>query len=226
MGGIVLPVSAGPAAPSLGHWLTGELYSGLLIAAPGPPSCRAIGWRRPTRAQLPFPVPGIGAISWHFSVAAVRGWCWILGAEACSDLRSVSTAVSELCRDSWEITKPRAHRSRDAQPPRSKFGAHVGPYSAHVALRRAHTLRSRVLIRQPGNTQRSDLLISQTATLTRSLSEGNGTCATSEIRGNTGVAFLGWRNGRGRSCAARGRGEMRFYTRLGFEHLKLHTPSD
>ncbi len=96
-----------------------------------------------------------GAISWHFSVAAVRGWSWILGAEACSDLRSVSTAVSELCRDSWEITKPHAHRSRDAQPPRSKFAAHVGPYSAHVALRRAHTLRSSVLIRQPGNTQRS-----------------------------------------------------------------------
>lgn len=96
-----------------------------------------------------------GAISWRFSVAAVRGWCWILGAEACSDLRSVSTAVSELCRDSWEITKPHAHRSRDAQPPRSKFAAHVGPYSAHVALRRAHTLRSSVLIRQPGNTQRS-----------------------------------------------------------------------
>lgn len=96
-----------------------------------------------------------GAISWHFSVAAVRGWCWILGAEACSDLRFVSTAVSELCRDSWEITKPHAHRSRDAQPPRSKFAAHVGPYSAHVALRRAHTLRSSVLIRKPGNTQRS-----------------------------------------------------------------------
>lgn len=101
----------------------------------------------------------------------MRGWCWILGAEACSDLRSVSTAVSELCRDSWEITKPHAHRSRDAQPPRSKFAVHVGPYSAHVALRRAHTQRSRVLIRQPGNTQLSHLLISQTATLGRSTRE-------------------------------------------------------
>lgn len=168
-----------------------------------------------------------GAISWHFSVAAVRGWSWILGAEACSDLRSVSTAVSELCRDSWEITKPHTHRYHDAQPPRSKFATHVGPYSAHVALRRAHTLRSSVLIRQPGNTalpSRSDLLISQTAT--RSLSEGNSSCATSDIWGRTGVAVLGWRNGRDRSRAARGRSDMRFYPGPCFKHLRLHTHAD
>lgn len=75
MGGIALPVSADPAAPSLGHWLTGELVQwlhGLLIAAPDPPSCGAIGWRRPTRTQLAFPVPGIGKVT----VAPPRSQVW------------------------------------------------------------------------------------------------------------------------------------------------------
>lgn len=159
----------------------------------------------------------------------MRGWCWILGAEACSDLRSVSAAVSELCRDSWEITKPHAHRSRAAQPPRSKFAVHVGPYSAHVALRRArshtlthtHTLRLRVLIRQPGNTPRSprsDLLISRTATFKCSRRE----IARAPPRKYEGISvWLSWAGGTDRGVAAVQR-EVRFYTRPGFE-LQMHS---